>query len=212
MISYILIAIIAVISIYAFSNERAMERMLFHVGSVRYHNQFDRFISSIFIHADWAHLVFNLFSFYSFAIVLERITGPGFFLVIFFASAIAGDLLAYILHYNNPAYRSLGASAAVAGVIYASVLYMPEGSIVIFPIPVPLPSWLFAIAYIFLSLFAFQKNYGPISHESHIGGAVAGTALALVSCPHLEMDTLLLAGLIILPVPLYFFVYKRLFP
>ena len=50
-----------------------------------------QFITSVFLHADWMHLGFNMYTLWIFGPYLEIGLGPGYFLLIYFA-AIAEDL------------------------------------------------------------------------------------------------------------------------
>ena len=104
-----------------------------------------------FVHADWTHLLFNMITFWSFGSAVERvfsawITPLGF--VLFYLSAIVVSILpTFIKHQRDPNYRSLGASGGVSAVLFAAILFDPWTKLIIFPIPVPIPAFLFAVLY-----------------------------------------------------------------
>ena len=62
-ITLIITIITVAISILAMYNEPLMDKMIFNPYTVQRKNQWYRFISSGFIHADFMHLAFNMFSF-----------------------------------------------------------------------------------------------------------------------------------------------------
>jgi len=64
-ITLIITIITVAISILAMYNEPLMDIMIFNPYTVQRKNQWYRFISSGFIHADFMHLAFNMFSFYN---------------------------------------------------------------------------------------------------------------------------------------------------
>ena len=55
-----LIALTCLTSYLAWQNPRWFNRFQFNVGAIRYRKQYDRLITSAFLHADWTHLLFNI--------------------------------------------------------------------------------------------------------------------------------------------------------
>ncbi len=203
-ITYLIIAFTAIASFIAFRDNIIFEKYLFSVEGILKKYEFHRTISSAFIHADMGHLLFNMFSFYAFASSIEIVYGPPALMLIFLTGALAGSLLSLLLHRNDPGYRAVGASGAVCGVIFASIFLLPGGSIIIFPLPLPIPAWLYAIIFILASIYGIGKNIGNIGHDAHLGGALAGIAAAYFIFPEsVTGNPLLLAGIII-PVVLFF--------
>ncbi|HEX7015063.1 MAG TPA: rhomboid family intramembrane serine protease, partial [Cyclobacteriaceae bacterium] len=173
-----LIAANILISYKGFRDPAFFDRNLFEVGRVLHRREYGRLFMSGFLHVDWTHLLFNMFSLYSFSMIMERILGPVSILIIYFASLIGGDLLALFIHRNHPGYRAVGASGAVSGVIFAAIAIVPDIHVSLFLIPVGIPGWLFGICYVIYSMYGIRTSLGNIGHEAHLGGALVGLATA----------------------------------
>ena len=113
---YITIATVA-ISLLAMNNESLMDKLIFHPYSVARDNQLYQYITSGFIHADFMHLAFNMFSFYMFGDLVEQYfsmlfgaSGSFFYLLLYFSALIVCLVPTYYQHKNKYNYRSLGAS------------------------------------------------------------------------------------------------------
>jgi membrane associated rhomboid family serine protease len=192
------------VSILGFRDRRVVERFLFDTAAVLGRRQYYRLFTAGLLHADWPHLLFNLFSLYSFARSIELFFGAPAFLIIYVAAILGGNLLALALHRHH-AYRALGASGGVCGVIFASIFLLPGGSVLVFPLPVAIPSWLYAILFIGGTYAGMRRGIGNIGHDAHLGGAIIGllvtTALhpeIVPQSPWLYLAVLGLSGLLLL--------------
>jgi membrane associated rhomboid family serine protease len=196
------------ISLYGFHNNSSYEKSIFSVEAILVNRQYYRLITSQFFHIDWTHLAFNMFSFYSFARHVELIYGIPVTALIYFCSAIGGDLLALMLHRKNPHYRAVGASGAICGMIFASIFLLPGGSVIVFPIPMPIPSWLFAILFILGTIYGIGRQRSDIGHEAHLGGALSGVMLAILITPDILFKDYLLLISVITPVIIFLIIIK----
>ncbi len=183
-----LILITAVTSFIAFSNQKVINDLIFYPPAVTYHNQWYRFISCGFIHADIGHLAFNMLSFYFFGPALEKIferyfEGPGKLLyLIFYASSLVVCLLpTYIKNRYNSDYRSLGASGAVSAVIFATIYYSPLSKVGIMFLP-EMPGFIFGPLYLIITAVLIKRGQGNINHSAHFWGAIYGIAFFTVAC------------------------------
>ncbi|MBR9706631.1 rhomboid family intramembrane serine protease [Candidatus Pacearchaeota archaeon] len=136
-----------------------------------------RFFTSIFIHADIAHLMYNLFALFFFGILLEKLIGSTKFLIVFFTSGIIASLIS-VNFYGS----SLGASGAIYGLIGCLAILKPL--MMVWAFGLVMPMFIAAIVWILggvLGLF-IPSNTGHIAHLSGIGvGFIIGLRLLLGS-------------------------------
>ena len=77
--------------------------------------QYERLLTSGFIHGDWLHLAFNAYSLLAFGQNIEAIYGFKTLLLVYFSSILGGSLLSLFIHRRHD-YRALGASGGVGGI------------------------------------------------------------------------------------------------
>jgi membrane associated rhomboid family serine protease len=141
-------------------------------------------LSSGFVHASIAHLLFNSLSYWFFAFPLQRAIGGARFTALYFVGLIASNSGTYFKHRGEPDYACLGSSGAVLAVLFAAIIYFPRSSMFILPFPIPIPAPLFAVLYLAYSFYASRHPIGRINHEAHFDGALAGLAfVALTDWP-----------------------------
>jgi membrane associated rhomboid family serine protease len=68
-------------------------------------------------------------------------------------------------------------------VLFAYIVYFPTTTLIIFPIPIPLPAALFAIGYVAYSWWASAREHGRINHDAHLCGALSGLVFVLLVHP-----------------------------
>lgn len=172
------------ISLLAFQKGSVLrDRFILHPWSLTRGQRLYSLITHGFIHADYTHLIFNMITFYFFAFYLEYRTGHLNFAIIYFGSLILSVLSIIYKHRNDFDYRSLGASGAVSGIIFAAIIYEPTSKIYLFFFPVGIPSPIFALLFVGYSYYASKKRYGNIAHEAHLWGAISGTVLTVLLDP-----------------------------
>lgn len=203
----IIIAANVIISMKGFNDISFFERYKFNVGGIRRGEQI-RMFSSAFLHADFSHLLFNMLTLYFFADVVINQVGVPYFVIIYVVSLLAGNLLAYYFHKDEPHYSAIGASGAVMGILYSAILFYPDMGLYLFFIPIPIPAWLFGMAYLLYSIYGMKNRVGNIGHDAHIGGAVGGYALTLLFAPYLFETSLWIVILLALPLIILFVMHK----
>ncbi len=190
-----IVILTCLISIAAFSNQKVQNDLIFHPAVIKSNNQFYRFFTYGFIHADLIHLAFNMISLWSFGKLLETDTGESFktykslfgdqggllYVTLYVLAIIVSVIPDYIKHRNNYAYRALGASGAVSAVIFAAIALEPKGlNLRLFFIPIDIPGYLFALIFIALSTYLARKGQDNIGHGAHLTGAVFGLVFTIV--------------------------------
>jgi membrane associated rhomboid family serine protease len=186
-ISYLILAITAGISFWAFQDASIKEKLLLYPYRDWKNNTYYTLITSGFIHADFNHLLFNLLSYYFFAPALSQQIGGIPFLGLYFFSLIVSDLPSFFQYKKDPTFRSLGASGAVSAVIFAFLVKnLPlQPSLTIYVFLFPLPAWLFGILFLGYSYWMTKKGEGTVHHAAHLYGALSGILFMLIYDPSL---------------------------
>jgi membrane associated rhomboid family serine protease len=205
---FVLAIIIAnvLFSMNGFNNESFFRKYQFHVGSIRA-GEHIRMVSSAFLHADILHLAFNMIALYSFAPVVTQTLGNLTFLLIYAGSLVFGSLLTMIFHGNEYNYQAVGASGAVTGIIYSSILLYPDMTIGIFGI-IPMPAYIFGIIYLLYSIYGMRSRIDNIGHTAHFGGAIGGYAITLLKYPILFEQNTFMVILLAIPIIVLFVMAK----
>ena len=205
----ILIVIIAnvLFSMTGFSKPEIFEKYKFNILSIK-NGEKIRMFTSGFLHADYMHLFFNMYTLYIFAPIVVNSLGGINFLLIYIASLLLGNVLSFYFHKNEPYYSAIGASGAVSGILYSSILLYPDMSLYLFFIPIPIPSFVFGIGYLLYSIYGMKKQHGNIGHDAHFGGAVGGYIITLLLVPSLIETNMLMVVLLAIPIVLLYFLHK----
>lgn len=183
MASLTILVVTIIVSVIGLAAPKVIERSLLRPYQVARGSGYAGLLTSAFVHASVGHMVFNLITFYSFGFPLERAIGPVRLVALYFSALLISGIGTCYKHRDDPAYASLGASGAILGVLFASIVYFPRQSLYILPLPVPIPAPLFAVGYLAFSWYSSRSNRGQINHDAHIFGALTGLAFVLVTDP-----------------------------
>lgn len=179
-----LIIITVVVSLLAFSNQKLMSRLIFWPPAMQ-KGQYDRFITHGFVHADGAHLLFNMITLFFFGSVIESFYRQYFFNLGFALFYLGGLIFAilpsYLKHKNDFQWASLGASGAVSAVLFAYILFEPWKLIFVFFVPVP--AIIFAVLYVAYSIWSGKRGNSHINHSAHLWGAAYGVVVTILIEP-----------------------------
>ncbi|NTV67213.1 MAG: rhomboid family intramembrane serine protease [Chlorobaculum sp.] len=205
----VIVALTAYVTYQGFEQVTFRDKLIFEPVRILRGKQYYRIVSSGFIHADWNHFLFNMFSLYSFGSSIEIFLGVQTFLFIYFAGIIGGNLLSLYLHRNHN-YRALGASGGVCGVIFASIFLYPGGKINIFFIPIGIPASVYAILFLIFSFIGMRAQLGNVGHDAHLGGALIGLLTATILHPYiLRLSPVLYLSVILITGALFLYAYKH---
>ncbi len=188
-ITIVILILTCIVSFTAFSNQKVIDDLIFYPPAITQRNQWYRFITNGVIHADIAHLAFNMFSFYLFGNFVEKDfmylfneNGKILFLAMYITALAVCLIPTYFQHKDNYHYRSLGASGAVSAVVFAGIFLNPTIKIGLIIIPPIIPGFIFGPLYLILSAYMAKRGGDNINHSAHFWGAVWGIVFVIITC------------------------------
>lgn len=157
----------------------------------------------MFLHANFAHIFFNMFALWMFGCVVERVWGPKKFLFYYLSCGVGAGLMQELAQFvqfymvdneqisglslgdlfvvaSNSAemlngWTTVGASGAIYAILLAFGMIFPEERIFIFPLPVPIKAKWFVILYVVIELASAIGSSGDgVAHMAHLGGMLFG--------------------------------------
>lgn len=186
-ITLAIVILTCLVSFSAFSNEKLMNDLIFYPPAVAKNGQWYRFFTCGLIHADYAHLIFNMLSLYLFGRFVEEqfadifgSKGKMLYLLMYVIALAVCLLPTYSKNRDNYHYRSLGASGAVSAVVFAGLLVAPTIEVGFFFIPPIIPGFIFGPLYLIITAVLDKKGGGNINHSAHLWGALFGLAFVIV--------------------------------
>jgi membrane associated rhomboid family serine protease len=182
-----ILALTCIVSFAAFSNRALLERLVLWPPAITRQHQYDRLLTCGFVHADFGHLLFNMFTFFSFGAYMERLFTPRIgalgYAAFYAAGIVISALPSFLRHRDDAGYRSLGASGTVSAVLFAYILIRPWSMILVFAFPVP--AIVFAFVYLGYTIYMDRRQTDRINHSAHLWGAVYGILFTLALDPGL---------------------------
>jgi membrane associated rhomboid family serine protease len=141
--------------------------------------------TSMFMHAGWAHLLGNMLFLWIFGDNVEERLGRARFLIFYLACGVAAALAQVAVSVES-SIPNLGASGAISGVLAGYLVLIPKGRVrvlmgarvVSLPALVVIGIWIVLQLISGVSSFTQPGQTGGIAYMAHIGGFVAGLALA----------------------------------
>jgi len=181
----IIIAINVLFYFLSKSNRQLYEQSVMKPYDVLKQQQYYRFISSGFMHANLPHLFFNMFTLYFFGNNLELILkyynlgGSTAYLALYFCALIASDIPSFLKYRNSPHYASLGASGAVSAIVFATIVFNPWSSIYLYD-AIKISAMLYAVLFVVYSVYMGKRGQDNINHDAHLWGALFGLGFVLI--------------------------------
>jgi len=178
----VVLAMTMIVSVMAFRDRALLDRLMFVPREILAGKQYERLLTSGFIHGDWLHLAFNAITLLAFGRNIEANYGIKTLLLVYFSSILGGSLLSLFIHRHHD-YRALGASGGVCGVLFASIFLLPGGNIYLFLIPIGIPAYAYAIGFLIFSFIRMRQGMDNLGHDAHVGGAIIGLLVATALYP-----------------------------
>lgn len=165
--------------------------------------QLYQLITYLFLHANFMHILSNMFGLWMFGCVIENVWGPKKFLFYYITCGIGAGLLQEIaqlgqfymtIHAQDPtvtfgeifaigqqlsgqlnAWTTIGASGAVYAVILAFGMTFPNERLFIIPFPFPIKAKWFVLGYVAIEFISALGTSGDgVAHTAHLGGMLFG--------------------------------------
>ena len=141
--------------------------------------------TSMFMHAGWMHLLGNMLFLWIFGDNVESRLGRARYLGFYLACGIVATL-AQVAVSSASSAPNLGASGAISGVLGAYLILFPRGRVrvsmrggtVAMPALVVIGLWILAQLVNGIGSITQSSQTGGVAYMAHIGGFVAGMALA----------------------------------
>jgi membrane associated rhomboid family serine protease len=149
--------------------------------------------TSMFMHANFAHLLSNMWALWVFGRRVEDACGAWRFLIYYLLAGISADLLTTLVMYNSPT-PGVGASGAIFGVMGAYLLLYPTGRIRTLVIISFVPAWPriragWVVLYFVgvqiipaLTILFSDASYG-VGYWAHLGGFFSAVFIFLFMRP-----------------------------
>lgn len=187
---------ICVIAFLVTSNDRNLfEKLSFDPYMVAHRGQHYRVFTHAFLHGGWPHLLVNMFVLYNFGPSVEAdfnalfgSLGPIFYSVLYIGGIVASSLPTLQKQKDNFYYRAIGASGAVASVLFAFIIMHPTAMLGLFLV-IPIPAILFGVLYMWYEKRQADMGVNDgIGHDAHYWGAVYGAAVTILFKPALALS------------------------
>ncbi len=193
MITILIVITTVIVSIISFQRSDVFSKLYFQPFLIYSKNEFFRFISHTFVHADWIHLIVNMLVFFSFGRYVEQeflryemndyvFSGRFFYLILYFGGAVVASIPSYLKHKDNPNYISVGASGAVSAILFTSIFISPLDKVYFYGI-LPIPGIVFGILYLIYSSYMGRRANDNINHDAHFWGAIFGFVFPVILKP-----------------------------
>ena len=136
-------------------------------------------IASIFSHANFGHVFFNMFSLYIFGSLIARKVGFWKFFWLYMTSGIIGNLVFMALFHGQ--YILLGASGAVFGIMMTTAMLDPDRRFVLIFMPFfPIKTKTLIVAFTVIEIISQMGGSSSTAHLAHLGGFLGGYIFTLL--------------------------------
>jgi membrane associated rhomboid family serine protease len=130
-----------------------------------------------FLHANMAHIFFNMLALYMFGGEVERLFGSRFYAAYYFAAVVSAAICHLVVTswMGGPPVPTVGASGGVYGLLLAFGIYFPHRRVMLLFPPIPMPARVFVFGFAALELFfGVTGTAQGVAHFAHLGGMLGG--------------------------------------
>jgi membrane associated rhomboid family serine protease len=130
-----------------------------------------------FLHANVAHIFFNMLALYMFGGEIERLFGSRFYAAYYFVAVVSAAVTHLVVTswMGGPPVPTVGASGGVYGLLLAFAIYFPHRRVILLFPPIPLPARVFVFGFAALELFLGVTGTAQgVAHFAHLGGMIGG--------------------------------------
>ena len=196
-ITYLTIAFTCIISFIGFNDRHLFIKLKHWPYEEQRKGEHYRWLTGGLLHANPMHLIFNMLTLYFFGLKVEywfRMTfsdmGVTLYVLFYLAAIVAASSATYVKFRNSPGFASIGASGAVAAVLFASILIDPMSEIMFIFLPIPIRAFIFGGLYLWYSAYEAKKGGDNIDHTAHYYGALFGFFFPIILSPSLVVSFL----------------------
>ena len=128
-------------------------------------------VTYMFVHRDFWHILWNMYTLFVFGPRLEHFWGPRKFVFFYFLSGLGG-LICYTLFFRDSGTLLVGASGAIFGVMGAYALQWPKQEVLfMFVLPMRVLTLVLLLVGFNLAMGLFGGG-GGIAYFAHLGGFI----------------------------------------
>lgn len=185
-----IIIITVLVSIAGFQNRSLLAKLMFNAYLVKHSNEWFRVVTHAFVHGGWMHLLVNMWVLWIFGGLVEKHymlekgnLGIAGYLALYLGGILFSTLPSYNKHQNNFNYNAVGASGAVAAVLFSAIYFRPTMDLYLMFIPIPIPAVIFGIGYLALEWYLDKNSADNVAHDAHFWGAAFGISHSMLLIP-----------------------------
>ena len=189
-VNLLIVIVTCIVSYFGFNNPALFNKFKHYPYQEQRDKSYHRFLTAGFLHANWLHLIINMFVLYGFGGYVESyltyefglFSGRLVYLIFYLVLIVLANTPTFIKKKNNPSFASIGASGAVSGVIFVYIMLNPWSKIYLYGL-IGIYSIIGGIAYLIYSTWASRHSNDRIDHDAHFYGAVFGIIMIVLLRP-----------------------------
>lgn len=167
-----LIIINAAVFLLTYMNRNLLVYLSMVPGLIIQDHYYWQFVTYMFAHANFSHILFNMLGLFFFGTQVERRMGSWEFLLFYLLTGFLAGLFSFFFYVLTGSYGVflLGASGAVYAVLLAFATYYPQARIFVFGI-IPIQAPVLVVLYTGIEIFSQMGNiHSGVAHLTHLAG------------------------------------------